>query len=100
MQPAERVSKAGAGNAAYFDSLAPRYDELLNKAPIDRWTRRAFQTLVAETIPAGRLLLDFGCGTGLDALWYTHQGYRVLAYDISDGMLQQLHRRCGAEIAS
>lgn len=100
MQPAERVSKAGAGNAAYFDSLAPRYDELLNKAPIDRWTRRAFQTLVAETIPAGRLLLDFGCGTGLDALWYAHQGYRVLAYDISDGMLQQLHRRCGAEIAS
>jgi SAM-dependent methyltransferase len=94
------ANESAAGNAAYFDSLAPRYDELLTKAPIDLWTRRAFQTLVAETVPAGRLLLDFGCGTGMDASWYGQRGYRVLGYDISEGMLHQLRRRCGSEIAS
>lgn len=94
------MSESGAQDAAFFDTLAPRYDELLSRAPIDRWTRRAFQTLVADTIPNPSLLLDFGCGTGLDAYWYAHQGYRVLAYDISEGMLAQLRRRCGIEIAS
>lgn len=94
------MNESGAQDAAFFDTLAPRYDELLSRAPIDRWTRRAFQTLVAETISPRSLLLDFGCGTGLDALWYAHQGYRVLAYDISDGMLKQLRQRCGAEIAT
>lgn len=84
--------------ASFYDRTAPRYDALL-AAPIDRWMRRAFQSLVRETAPAGSLLLDFGCGTGLDALWYARQGYRVLAYDISAGMLEQLRRRCGAEIA-
>jgi SAM-dependent methyltransferase len=94
------VNESGAQDAAFFDALAPRYDELLSRAPIDRWTRRAFQTLVAETVPPRSLLLDFGCGTGLDALWYAHQGYRVLAYDISKGMLKQLQQRCAAEIVS
>jgi len=55
---------------------------------------------VAQTIPAGSRLLDFGCGTGLDALWYAELGYRVLAYDVSSGMLGQLRRRCAREIES
>ena len=84
---------------AFYDGLAHRYDEMLTRAPIDRWTRRAFQTLVAETIPVGRLLLDFGCGTGLDALWYAQRGYRVVAYDVSSRMLDQRRRRCAPEIA-
>src|SRR6185295_19185698 len=94
------MTESGAQDSAYFDSLAPRYDELLSRAPIDRWTRRAFQTLVAETVPPRSLLLDFGCGTGLDALWYARHSYRVLAYDISGGMLQQLRHRCAGEIVS
>lgn len=92
------MSESAAQDAAFFDTLAPRYDELLTRAPIDRWTRRAFQTLVSDTIPTGSRLLDFGCGTGLDAFWYARQGYRVLAYDISPGMLALLRQRCEAEI--
>lgn len=84
---------------SFYDSLAPRYDDLLNTAGIERWIRRAFQGLVAESAPPGSLLLDFGCGTGLDAAWYAARGYRVLAYDVSAGMLEQLHRRCAAHIA-
>lgn len=85
--------------ASFYDGFAGRYDELLTAAPGDRWTRRAFQTLVEQTIPRGSLLLDFGCGTGLDALWYAQRGYRVLAYDVSTGMLERLRTRCALEIA-
>lgn len=85
--------------AAAYDRLAPEYDDLVTTPPINVWTRRAFQDLVLQTIPTGSLLLDFGCGTGLDASWYAQRGYRVLAYDISAGMLDRLHRRCAPEVA-
>jgi SAM-dependent methyltransferase len=45
-------------------------------------------------------LLDFGCGTGIDALKYAQSGYNVLAYDNSPGMVAELERRCKAEIAA
>jgi SAM-dependent methyltransferase len=51
-------------------------------------------------VAKGSTLLDFGCGTGLDAAEYARQGYRVLAYDNSPGMLGQLKKRCHAEIAA
>ena len=51
-------------------------------------------------VAPGATLLDFGCGTGLDALAYSRRGYRVLAYDNSPGMITQLRHRCQAEIAA
>jgi SAM-dependent methyltransferase len=51
-------------------------------------------------VPAGGTLLDFGCGTGIDAQEYVRRGYRVLAYDNSAGMVAELERRCGNEIAA
>ena len=44
--------------------------------------------------------MDFGCGTGIDALAYARHGYRVLAYDNSPGMVEQLRARCQCEIAT
>jgi predicted RNA methylase len=51
-------------------------------------------------VAPGATLLDFGCGTGLDALAYSRRGYRVLAYDNSPGMITQLRHCCQAEIAA
>lgn len=64
------------------------------------WIRGAFQQLVLHTVPPESFLLDFGCGTGTDALFYAQQGYRVLAYDNSPGMLAQLTAKAAEEIAS
>lgn len=85
-------------SASFYDSVAPHYDAQLRKVPGDIWTRRAFQSLVAENVRPGATLLDFGCGTGTDDLWYTSQGYRVIAYDNSSGMLNELRRKCSNEI--
>ena len=55
---------------------------------------------MARIVPPESTLLDFGCGTGIDALHYAQQGYRVLAYDNSPGMVAQLEARCRTQFAS
>jgi ubiquinone/menaquinone biosynthesis C-methylase UbiE len=76
-------------NAAVHNELAADYDARLSGNPHNALARRAFVELVARHVPTGSTLLDFGCGTGLDALDHAHSGYRVLAYDNSPGMLVQ-----------
>jgi SAM-dependent methyltransferase len=85
---------------AYYDAIATRYDADVTTSARDRLARRAFVDLVTRAVlPRGRIV-DFGCGTGLDAAEYVRLGYSVVAYDRSHGMLEQLQRRCAASIAS
>jgi len=87
-------------DAAFHDQVAARYDEQLMRNPDDLLARRAFQDLVARYVSSSSTLLDFGCGTGLDALAYAEHGYQVIAYDNSPGMVAQLEQRCRAQIES
>ena len=82
-----------------YQVSAAQYDAQLTSNPYDVLARAAFRDLVARYVPKGSTLLDFGCGTGLDALQYAEQGYRVLAYDTSRSMMAGLERRCTARIA-
>jgi SAM-dependent methyltransferase len=86
-------------NAAFYDELAAHYDAHLT-GPNDVLARAAFQDLVARHVLPESTLLDFGCGTGVDALYYARSGYRVLAYDSSAGMVSELRRRCHNEIGA
>jgi SAM-dependent methyltransferase len=87
-------------NAAFHDKLAPRYDAQLTENAHNRLARDAFVDLVARYVSPASTLLDFGCGTGIDALRYAKKGYRVLAYDNSPGMVAELEQRCRAEISA
>jgi len=87
-------------NAAVHNELAADYDAHLSGNPHNALARKAFVELVARHVHEASTLLDFGCGTGLDALEYARRGYRVLAYDNSPGMLAKLEHRCQSEIAS
>lgn len=79
-------------SSRYYDSIALEYDAQVN-SPGDLWARDAFRSLVVEAVAPPALLLDFGCGTGLDAVWYAERGYRVRAFDVSQGMVEQLRQR-------
>jgi SAM-dependent methyltransferase len=76
--------------AAFYDSIAHDYDARMGGASSNEWARDAFHEFVAQTLPPPARILDFGAGTGTDAIWYAQQGYSVTAYDNSPGMVQQL----------
>jgi SAM-dependent methyltransferase len=86
-------------SAAFYDTWAERYDAALAQNHANNAVRSAFHALVQQQVPTGSLIMDFGCGTGTDALAYIQMGYRVVAYDNSPGMMAALEQKGATEIA-
>jgi len=85
-------------NACCHTRLAPEYDACMAKHAGNAWVRGAFRHVVEQIVAPGSLLLDFGCGTGTDSLWYAQRGYRVLAYDNAPGMMAAVRRSIVAPV--
>jgi SAM-dependent methyltransferase len=85
--------------AAYYDHIAPSYDAQVDGDAHNRVMRDAFRTRVSTLGRMGGTILDFGCGTGMDAAWYAARGHRVVAYDVSSGMVDALRARCPDDVA-
>ena len=81
---------------SFYDDIAKDYDAQMSRIPGDVWTREAFQDFVIRELSPGEVLLDFGCGTGIDARVYAERGFRVIGYDVSPAMAQVAVNRCGA----
>ncbi|MES2178530.1 MAG: methyltransferase domain-containing protein [Gemmatimonadota bacterium] len=86
--------------ARYYDAIAARYDADVDGVARNVTAREAFCRRVSAIAGPRGTLLDFGCGTGIDAAWYAARGHQVIAYDISRGMVNLLRTRCAAEIAA
>jgi SAM-dependent methyltransferase len=86
-------------SVAYYDRIAPSYDTQLEGDARNGAMRNAFRTRVSTLAKSGGTILDFGCGTGADALWYAERGHRVVAYDVSAGMVEMLRARAAAALA-
>ena len=60
---------------------------------MNAWPRRIEREwpLLAETLgtPAGRRILDLGCGTGEHARFLAAQGFEVVGVDVSESMLER-----------
>ena len=52
-----------------------------------------FATWVAEHHGSARPLVDVGCGTGRDSLWFASQGRHVVGMDYNQGVLRRATRR-------
>jgi SAM-dependent methyltransferase len=83
---------------SFFDDIANDYDAQMSRMPGDLWTREAFQDFVIRDLFPGGVMLDFGCGTGIDAKVYAERGFRVIGYDSSPAMTQVAVNRCRTEI--
>lgn len=79
--------------AAMFDAVADRYDRTNDVLSMfqDRLWRRA--TLDALAVGRGEAVLDLATGTGTSAAPLADRGVRVVACDLSLGMLQVGRRR-------
>jgi SAM-dependent methyltransferase len=80
-----------------FDSIAAGYDAVVEPNPMLQAIRDRTRAAVIERVPPGGRLLDLGCGSGLDAVWFGRQGYRVVAVDSSRAMVNETARRVEAD---
>jgi len=79
--------------AAYFDRLAPRYDEVWTNTQTGRLQRDAVWSQIDPLIRRGDRILDLGCGTGEDALHLAELGGQVLGVDASPEMVRVARQR-------
>jgi ubiquinone/menaquinone biosynthesis C-methylase UbiE len=84
--------------ASYYDSIAEQYDSQLARSKQNQSIRDHFLARVTARVRSGARIVDFGCGTGIDAAWYADRGYTVVGYDISHGMIDVARHRCGAQV--
>lgn len=97
MTMADESAAAGADSppaSAFYDDIADVYDIQMSRMPGDVWARDAFQDFVTRDLSPGEVLLDFGCGTGIDARAYAASGFRVIGYDSSPAMARVAASRC------
>jgi ubiquinone/menaquinone biosynthesis C-methylase UbiE len=79
--------------ARAHDALAPGYDASLAANPVATWMRQQLWSHYARVFPRTGCVLDIAAGTGSDALFLADRGARVVALDVSAGMLAELERR-------
>ncbi|MCK6502931.1 radical SAM protein [Myxococcota bacterium] len=76
-----------------FDRHAVDYDAAWGRDPVAAAFRDEVHATLARHLPPGALVLDAGCGIGLDALRLQRSGHRVVAMDASAGMVAQARAR-------
>jgi len=84
--------------ARAFDRTAPVYDDFYGSAtnPLMAWLRSESLEVLRRLLPAGGWVLELGCGTGEETLALARAGYRVLALDISPGMVRRARQKARA----
>jgi SAM-dependent methyltransferase len=74
------------------------YVKALTAADDDRVCRAAFLDLALRLGPPRAVVLDFGCGPGLDAHVYAEHGWRVYAFDVDASMCAYVRDTCARDI--
>ena len=95
----ENKTPPSSGIPAFYDRLAPDYDDLTGFGKRLVHEKPFFRLLVENLNIA--TALDAGCGTGFHSLLLAQLGVRVTAVDVSGGMLDRLElhgREMGLDI--
>lgn len=71
-----------------YDSVGSDLDAVVRQNPINAWMREVSRVEVLRVIRPRATLLEIGCGTGADAIYFASLGHRVIALDISAKMVE------------
>ena len=78
---------------AAFTSQSDIFDEIYSGNTIVNYKRERVRAHVMQYLPVNSSILELNSGTGEDALFFTQNGHKVHATDISAGMQQQLRQK-------
>ena len=84
-----------------FDNSAKSYDVAFTHSEIGKAQRNRVHHFISEKILSTKKLniLEVNCGTGEDALFFTNNGHKVLATDISESMVELAKKKNKSESA-
>lgn len=80
----------------YWDIAAETYERDFTGTLIGQTRRRAVLQRLERIFQPGQRILELNCGTGIDAVHLAGRGIRVLACDISPGMIHRARRLASA----
>ena len=87
--PAEMFENIELVNEAYT-AQAPLFDNIQNNNEILQWMRKQVHSTVEKYLRPGDCMLDINAGTGIDAEHFALKGYKVVAVDVADGMVNEI----------
>jgi SAM-dependent methyltransferase len=76
-----------------YEAAAPDYDQQVQG---DGWMRHVLWDRYARLFSAGQTVLDLGCGTGIDAIFFAQRGIRVVGIDAAPAMIAQSRAKLAA----
>ncbi len=82
------TTKPLRSHTAAFDELAADYDASFSDTRLGRWLRDQVWRHLEHSLPETGRIAEIGCGTGEDAVHLAQRGYRVVATDVSERMLE------------
>ena len=87
------VEEQLAATAAAFDSVASTYDGPQGNNELIHRMRKIVWDRVELFLDGPSMLIDIGCGTGIDAQHFAELGHHVLATDYSPAMIERAGAR-------
>jgi ubiquinone/menaquinone biosynthesis C-methylase UbiE len=72
-----------------FDKSAEHYEKFYARSELNKRMRNIVWRYLSEIIKPGDMVLDLGCGTGIDAIFMSKLGADVIAIDISEKMIEK-----------
>jgi ubiquinone/menaquinone biosynthesis C-methylase UbiE len=76
-----------------FDTYAERYDEHFTFSPVGKMQRRRVYSFLQKHLDETYRVLEINCGTGEDARWLNGRVKKVVATDISKGMIDMCMKK-------
>src|ERR1700691_6231741 len=86
----------GNSNRVYWDRTAENYDRIFSETVVGRIQRDAVWHEMDKIFQPGMRILELNCGTGIDAVHLAARGVRVVACDLSSGMIHAARQRSSA----
>ncbi len=84
-----------------FDIQATNYTSQILSNRVSRWMREMTVDSLLRTFKTGQTVLEIGAGSGIETVELAKKGVRVIATDVSTGMLAHLQERAQhAEVES